>query len=176
MDEARRAVVFALPVAKEGGAMSGFTSGMRSSLSDEWTTPRDLFDELDAEFHFDLDAASTDGNALCDRHYTAEDDGLSQEWDGTVWCNPPYGRQIGKWLRKAAESNWGGSLFASSLRGRIRHGGTIGSSAMLRRSGSCAAGSGSAIREAERRSRQRSSSTTSGRKDGGLQRHDRRIG
>ena len=39
--------------------MSGFTTGMRSSLTPEWTTPRDLFDELDAEFHFDLDVAST---------------------------------------------------------------------------------------------------------------------
>ena len=88
--------------------MSGFTSGMKSSLSDEWTTPRDLFDELDAEFGFDLDVASTDANALCARHYTAEDDGLAQPWAGSVWCNPPYGRQIGRWLRKAAESNRGG--------------------------------------------------------------------
>ena len=88
--------------------MSGFTSGMRSSLSDEWTTPRDLFDELNAEFHFDLDAASTDENALCERHYTKDDDGLSQPWEGSVWCNPPYGRQVGEWVRKAAESNRGG--------------------------------------------------------------------
>lgn len=88
--------------------MSGFTTGMRSSLSNEWTTPRDLFDELDAEFHFDLDVASTDENALCERHYTMADDGLLQPWEGSVWCNPPYGREIGKWMRRAAESNWGG--------------------------------------------------------------------
>ena len=88
--------------------MSGFTSGMRSSLTPEWSTPRDLFDELDQEFHFDLDAASTDENALCDRHYTIEDDGLAQPWEGNVWCNPPYGREIGKWLKKGALSNLGG--------------------------------------------------------------------
>ena len=88
--------------------MSGFTSGLRSSASSEWTTPRDLFDELDAEFHFDLDAASTDANALCTRHYTKESDGLAQEWRGSVWLNPPYGREIGKWMQKAAESNRGG--------------------------------------------------------------------
>ncbi|MBQ1450880.1 MAG: adenine methyltransferase [Eggerthellaceae bacterium] len=88
--------------------MSGFTPGMRSSTTPEWSTPRDLFDELDAEFHFDLDVASTDENALCEKHYTKDDDGLSNEWTGSVWCNPPYGREIGKWMRKAAESNWGG--------------------------------------------------------------------
>lgn len=89
--------------------MSGFTSGMRSSNSNEWTTPRDLFDELDAEFHFDLDAASTHENALCETHYTAEEDGLSQPWEGfRTWCNPPYGREIGKWVRKAAETAGGG--------------------------------------------------------------------
>lgn len=88
--------------------MTRFTEGMRSSLSDEWTTPRDLFDELDAEFHFDLDVASTDLNALCERHYTKDDDGLSQKWYGSVWCNPPYGRAIGAWMEKAATSNSGG--------------------------------------------------------------------
>ena len=88
--------------------MSGFTTGMRSSNTPEWATPRDLFDELDAEFNFDLDVASTDENALCERHYTAADDGLSQPWSGSVWCNPPYGREIGKWMEKAAESNRGG--------------------------------------------------------------------
>ena len=88
--------------------MSGFTSGMRSSTTYEWTTPRDIFDELDAEFHFDLDVASTDENALCEKHYTEKEDGLSQEWAGSVWCNPPYGREIGKWMRKAAQSNEGG--------------------------------------------------------------------
>lgn len=92
--------------------MSGFTSGMKSSTTNEWTTPRDLFDELDAEFKFDLDVASTNENALCDRHYTDKDDGLASEWTGSVWCNPPYGREIGKWMKKAAESNRGGSLCA----------------------------------------------------------------
>ena len=89
--------------------MSGFTTGMRSSNSDEWTTPRWLFDELDAEFHFDLDAASTHENALCERHFTEDEDGLSQPWDGFhVWCNPPYGSEVGKFVRKAAETGGGG--------------------------------------------------------------------
>ena len=88
--------------------MTRFTSGLRSSATDEWATPLDLFDELDSEFHFDLDVASTDDNALCEHHYTIEQDGLSMPWDGHVWCNPPYGRQIGKWMKKAAETDRGG--------------------------------------------------------------------
>lgn len=85
-----------------------FTEGLRTCDSVEWTTPRDLFDELDAEFHFNLDVASTDENALCVRHYTQSDDGLTKRWDGSVWCNPPYGRAIEAWMRKAAETDEGG--------------------------------------------------------------------
>lgn len=88
--------------------MSGFTSGMRTSDSTEWTTPRDLFEELDREFHFTLDVASTNANALVANHYTKADDGLSKPWTGAVWCNPPYGREIGRWVERAATTNEGG--------------------------------------------------------------------
>lgn len=75
-----------------------------SSQKDDWETPQELFDRLDRMFHFTLDAASTDENAKCEKHFTAEDDGLKQSWAGeTVWLNPPYGRQIGKWVQKAFE-------------------------------------------------------------------------
>ena len=77
-----------------------------SSAKDDWETPQKLFDKLDAEFHFSLDAASSDENAKCEKHFTAEDDGLEQNWGGqTVWLNPPYGRQIGKWVQKAFEES-----------------------------------------------------------------------
>lgn len=85
-----------------------FTTGLRSSDTCEWTTPKDLFDELNVEFNFTLDVASTDENALCNRHYTEKEDGLTKRWNGNVWCNPPYGREIGKWLKKASETNEGG--------------------------------------------------------------------
>jgi site-specific DNA-methyltransferase (adenine-specific) len=102
-----------------------FTDGMRSSKSDEWTTPKWLFDELDAEFHFTLDAASTHGNALCERHFTKEDDALSKSWDGEiVWLNPPYGRAIGDFVRKASEISGGGAVCASFPPARTPHGGT----------------------------------------------------
>ena len=75
-----------------------------SSESVEWSTPQDVFDKLNQEFHFELDAAATPENAKCARYYTKSQDGLKNPWGGAVWCNPPYGREIGKWVRKAYES------------------------------------------------------------------------
>jgi phage N-6-adenine-methyltransferase len=74
-----------------------------SSTSAEWETPDDLFRELDAEFHFNLDPAATEENARCTIFFTKEMDGLSLPWAGfTVFCNPPYGRELPKWVKKAA--------------------------------------------------------------------------
>lgn len=70
---------------------------MFSSKTEMWETPQELFEELNNEFHFALDVCATAENAKCEKYYTPEIDGLSQPWNGTVWCNPPYGRQIGKW-------------------------------------------------------------------------------
>ena len=76
-----------------------------SSVSAEWETPEDLFEELDKEFHFDLDPAATEENAKCVVFFTKELDGLSLPWEGfTVFCNPPYGRELPKWVKKASES------------------------------------------------------------------------
>lgn len=74
-----------------------------SSQNMNWCTPRDFFDKLNAEFHFTLDAAATDATALCPDYFTPETNGLAHSWatSGAVWCNPPYGRQIGKWVKKA---------------------------------------------------------------------------
>lgn len=82
------------------------TSGLMSSDRDDWETPRSLFEELNAEFSFTLDAASSDSNAKCERHYTVEDDGLSKDRGGeTVFCNPPYGRDVKLWAKKACEES-----------------------------------------------------------------------
>lgn len=75
-----------------------------SSKTDLWATPQALFDQLDREFGFTLDACATPDNAKCSMFYTREEDGLAQPWYGVVWCNPPYGREIGRWMRKARES------------------------------------------------------------------------
>ena len=81
------------------------TKVMFSSKTDLWETQQDFFDRLDDEFGFDLDACALPQNAKCERYYTPEMDGLSQPWDGVVWCTPPYGRNIGKWVQKAHDEN-----------------------------------------------------------------------
>ena len=73
-----------------------------SSESNEWGTPQDLYNELDEQYGFTLDPCATKENAKCDKYYTKEDDGLLQDWrDEVVFMNPPYGREISKWIEKA---------------------------------------------------------------------------
>lgn len=81
------------------------TEVMFSSRSEMWETPQDFFDKLNEEFHFTLDACATSENTKCEKFYSPEIDGLSQPWDGIVWCNPPYGRQIGNWVERASVSS-----------------------------------------------------------------------
>ena len=83
-----------------------------SSKSMCWCTPQDLFDKLNAEFDFVLDAAATDKTAKCELYYTPETDGLSQSRDrgGAVFCNPPYGREIGKWVKKGFRGSTRGGV------------------------------------------------------------------
>lgn len=75
-----------------------------SSATDDWATPQDLFDKLDRTFKFTLDVCASEENHKCARYFTKEQDGLKQDWGGEIiWCNPPYGREIGKWVQKCAE-------------------------------------------------------------------------
>ena len=79
---------------------------MYSSKSDEWETPDDLFEELNNKFNFTLDPCATHENAKCKKYYTKKDDGLSKSWeDEIVFVNPPYGRSIGKWVKKCYEES-----------------------------------------------------------------------
>lgn len=97
-----------------------------SSATDQWATPQDYFDKVAARFNFVLDVCADQGNAKCKDFFTKEDDGLKQDWVahisyywhlcGDIWMNPPYGRSIGDWVRKAYETSRGGgngSLLAS---------------------------------------------------------------
>lgn len=80
-------------------------NGLFTSTTDMWATPQKFFDELDKEFNFTLDPCSTHENAKCEKHYTLEEDGLSKDWSkDVVFCNPPYGREIGKWVQKCYET------------------------------------------------------------------------
>lgn len=75
-----------------------------SSQTCLWATPQEFFDALHAEFGFETDVCALPDNAKCLRYFTPEMDGLAQEWRGVCWMNPPYGREIGAWMRKAYES------------------------------------------------------------------------
>jgi phage N-6-adenine-methyltransferase len=75
--------------------------GRWHSRGSDWSTPQELFDKLNAEFSFTLDVCAIPENAKCKNYFTPEIDGLSQRWEGICWLNPPYGREIGKWVKKA---------------------------------------------------------------------------
>lgn len=77
-----------------------------SSKTDQWATPIDFFKKLDDEFHFTLDPCADERNHKCEKYFTKEDDGLSKNWGGyRVFCNPPYGKEIGKWVKKCYEES-----------------------------------------------------------------------
>ena len=77
-----------------------------SSNKEDWETPQWLFNELDSVYHFTLDPCSTHQNAKCKKHFTIEENGLIQSWKGeTVFVNPPYGRDIKKWVEKCFDES-----------------------------------------------------------------------
>ncbi len=95
------------------------TNAMFSSKSDEWATPQELFDSLDLEFGpFNLDVCATKDNAKCMMYYTREMDGLRYPWSGICWMNPPYGREILKWVKKAYDEAHAGSVVVCLLPAR----------------------------------------------------------
>ena len=70
--------------------------------NDDWETPQEFYDRLDAEFHFTLDACATARNTKCTRFYTKRQNSLLQPWTGVVFCNPPYSElRTGEWTCKA---------------------------------------------------------------------------
>lgn len=82
---------------------SKVNAGLFKSGNGDWGTPQDLFDRLDRVWSFTLDPAASDENHKCARYFTKEQDGLAQPWQGErVFLNPPYGKVIGDWVRKAA--------------------------------------------------------------------------
>lgn len=78
-----------------------------SSASGVWSTPLAFFDRLNAEFGFTLDAAANRENRTRPMWFGPgspwSEDGLAAEWSGVAWLNPPYSRQIGQWVKKAAD-------------------------------------------------------------------------
>ena len=95
-------------------------SGLFTSNSDDYGTPQKLFDELNAEFNFDVDVCASASNAKCRRYFSVEENGLVQDWSKfkTCYMNPPYGRQIINWIQKAYESSLKGSTVVCLLPAR----------------------------------------------------------
>lgn len=91
---------------------------MFSSKYHDWETPQEFFDELDKEFHFEIDVCATSSNTKCDQYYSPKSDSLNQAWLGVCWMNPPYGRGIGEWLKKAYESSLAGSTIVCLIPSR----------------------------------------------------------
>lgn len=96
------------------------TDVMFSSATCEWATPMNLFSALNEEFHFGIDVCATPENAKCENFFTEKVNGLAQNWGGhgTIWCNPPYGKEIGKWVQKAYETSKSGETVVMLLPAR----------------------------------------------------------
>jgi len=81
--------------------MGKLTKNRFASSTTERETPQWLFDKLNEEFEFTLDPCATSENTKCEKFYTSEQDGLKQSWSNeVVYVNPPYGREVPKWLKK----------------------------------------------------------------------------
>lgn len=90
-------------------SMGGHQSA--AMLKDEWLTPPHIIKALGP---FDLDPCAPHEKRrpwdMACRHYSADDDGLKQPWEGRVWCNPPYGLEAAKWLDRLADHGNGIAL------------------------------------------------------------------
>ena len=84
--------------------------GLFTSLKDDWETPQDLFDELHNQYGFTIDVCANESNKKCKTYYDKTLDALKQKWSGVCWMNPPYGREIGKWMKKAYEESKHGAV------------------------------------------------------------------
>lgn len=91
-----------------------------SSVDDTWTTPRDFFDEVNQEFGFGLDAAALSTSTLVPDNWYGPDhpddmrrNAFTRQWGedtkDPIWLNPPYGKTIGLWMRKASFEASGGA-------------------------------------------------------------------
>lgn len=80
--------------------------GRWHSRGSDWSTPQDLYDKLNEEFRFTLDVCASDWNKKHENYFNEEQDGLTQDWGNNVcWMNPPYGKVLNDWMKKAYESN-----------------------------------------------------------------------
>lgn len=91
---------------------------LSSSQSILWETNQAFFDELNDTFCFTLDVCAVPENAKCKNYFSPKEDGLRQSWTGRCWMNPPYGKEIGKWVEKGYQESERGALVVSLLPAR----------------------------------------------------------
>ena len=94
--------------------------GLFTSKTCEWETPKKIFEELNAEFNFTLDVCATKDNKKCNKYFSINENGLKQEWGIQEICfmNPPYGKEISLWIKKAFESSKRGTKVVCLLPAR----------------------------------------------------------
>lgn len=80
-----------------------------SSATEMWATPQEFFDKYNELYKFETDVCASPENAKCEQYFTEQDNGLEQTWEGSCWMNPPYGRTIKSWMKKAYESSLNGA-------------------------------------------------------------------
>lgn len=91
---------------------------MYSSKTNVWETPQEFFDRLNCKYKFTTDVCALPENAKCKKFFSPETDGLLQAWKGSCWMNPPYGRNIGQWIKKAFEAGKKDALVVALLPAR----------------------------------------------------------
>lgn len=94
---------------KTGGHKDERLFAMFTSRTEEWETPQELFDKLDGEFGFNMDVCASATNTKCESFFSKEDNALLKRWKGVCWMNPPYGKKVGRWVKKAYESSLEGA-------------------------------------------------------------------
>ena len=98
------------------------SEALYSSKKVEWETPQPIFAFMDKIWHFTLDVCALPENAKCAAYYTPEDDGLKQLWEGVCWMNPPYGRDIEKWMKKWWHDYAMKATYIIFIKGRLKFG------------------------------------------------------
>lgn len=99
--------------------MIGSHALLRQAARTDWETPPELFERYERRFAFTLDVCASACNAKCASYFTPSIDGLKQNWGrNTCWMNPPYGRTIGAWVRKACEASQAGATVVCFLPAR----------------------------------------------------------
>lgn len=93
-----------------------FNRHLFSSATGEWETPQSLYNTLNQEFGFTLDACASAQNAKTGCYYAEAS--LEQQWRGIVWCNPPYGRRIAAWVKKGRKAAMEGATVVMLLPSR----------------------------------------------------------